>query len=721
MYAQVLLPLRLPFEPTYEVPSDVSVGDYLEVTLSGRRYVGVVSAVDVIPDKPSSVKPVDCLLPQLPSEDAGTVAFWKRMASYYMCSVGEVFKCARPVGRLEDALKDAARKEREKGDAYLKLQIRQSKLYDRLSALDMRAFKKQQQLERAKESTRERYASELLSIRKQMDAVRQEIDSLGRRKDDSVAGTLALELKAFDGSEADAVAASLSERKPLLWKGAPLGVRMVTYADLANRMLARGLSSLILLPETYRTKMMQESLRGYIPEVLLVDGTTSAARMRGVLERIRDGRPYVLVGTRSALLLPHRDLGLAIVDDEHDPSYKQESPAPRYNARDMAVFLLSGSVPVILSSQSPSLETALNVRTGKYGVLPYGGRPNRGLVVDTVAERRKRGMADGIARKLLKELNEAVAAGRQGVVMVPGKGFSPLLKCRDCGELMTCPDCGGYLSVKRNEQRGTLVVWCGHCGKAVPCNGRCPKCGGALEPTGAGLDRVREIVRNFYPRLSIAAIDGDMPEREQDAVLESFAERKVDILVGTQVVQKAFGSDNVGCIGVLEADRWFASDGFRTDERALQLFRRLQDIPAPGGILVLQTKTPERPVFREVDNETFREDDTPADTEEMMLMERRAVGLPPFTRLVDIRIDDQDDFRREAVAGRLRGQLPSGMRLQGPFRKAGKKEENRTHIEAYLPKGKDLAGLKGALMEALDRFLKENRYAGRISVDVDPD
>ena len=731
MYAQVLLPLRLPFEPTYMSPFDLAVGDYVEVPLAGRLYAGVVTAVDVAAQKPDSVRPIERRLPEIPSETPSTMAFWRRMADYYLCTLGEVFKAARPASRLDDLVKDEERKRKKSSDDAFKRQVELSRLIDRRLALEMREIRKEQQLEKAKESTRERYEAELQRIRDDIGAVVDKMNALkvtmrtiAEETDAMTEGPVVLESAPFAGMATGAVYEALvGSSMPVLWEGALPEARTVTYADLAYRMLLDGKSTLILYPETYRTEKMQDALRMRLPDVLLSESGGTAARTRSLLRRIADGRPYVMAGTRSALLLPHRNLGLIIVDGEEDPSYKQESPAPRYNARDMAVLLGSmEGARVLLSSPAPSLESVLNVDAGKYQhvVEMDGGR--RCLVVDTVKERRKRGMADGISRKLLKELNEAVAAGRQGVVMVPGKGYAPLLKCSGCGELQTCPDCGGYLSMRKNEGLNTYSAWCGHCGKTVPVTGRCPSCGAPLVPAGAGLQRVVEIVRAFYPGLRVESIDGDMPEKGQGDILQAFSERRIDILVGTQVVRKAFVSDNIGCIGVLEAERWLYDEGFRADEHGFQLFARLREMTVFGGILVLQTKDADKPVFTGLDSESYREDDEEeaVPLSRRLLDERMAAGYPPFTRMVDIRVDDANGNRLEYLSKELAAAFPAGLRFQGPFKKAGVKEENRMHIEVILPKGRDLSGRKAALKAAVEAFEKNRKYTGHVSVDVDP-
>ena len=721
MYVQVILPLKLPFEPTYEAPDGTRTGDYVRVNLAGKDYIGVVSAT--VTEASRKVKPVMARLPKLPSESSSTLAFWKTMAGYYLCTVGEVFKCARPTARLEDLLKDAERNAKAESDRAFKRQVRLSKLIDKSLALEMRESRKEEQMRKArKDDSRERYVRELDVIRRDIRKVRDEMDSLKARHDGSVDGSLALELKEFTGSEADRISAVLDPCRPAVWRGARMETRMATYAELANRRLQEGKSSLVLLPETYRTKMMQEALKGYIPEVLILDGKSTAAQVRETLKRIRDGRPYVLVGSRSAVLLPHRDLGLVIVDDEHDASYKQESPAPRYNARDMAVLLSAKEVPVLMSSPFPSLETMLNVKAGKYSLVDGGGVPCRCFVVDTPREARKRGMADILSRKLIQEVNEAVAAGRQAVIMVPRKAYSPLLKCPGCKELVTCPDCGGYVFVERTSEG--VVMRCGQCGETVPYTGRCGKCGTELKPVGAGLGRCEEIVRQFYPSLVIESVDGDMSEKEQKGVFDRFSEGNVDVLVGTQVVQKAFGCANIGCIGVLDADRWFTGDDFRADERAVQMLCRLRDMVAPGGCLVLQTKDYSRPAFRELDTEGYyvSEDEEPGRLlVDALLDERAVVGYPPYARVVDVRVTDANAGRRGYLAGLLGDVLRmGGLSVTGPYGKPGAGEEARLHLLVFLKRDRTLGERKDDIRKIAEDFMKERKYEGFVTMDVDP-
>ena len=721
MFIQAILPLKLPFEPTYEASGCVCVGDYVRVPLGKQSYIGVVSAVDTPSAK--GVKPVTGVLSKLPSESPDTVAFWRRMADYYMCTVGEVFKCARPASRLEDTLKEIERNERKASDDAFKRQVRLSALIDRSLTLEMRETRKEEQLAKARtDASRSKYASELDSIRKSIRDIRDEMDALRHPAEKTVGGELALELKEFAGSEAERVSPFLVPGRPAVWTGASMDTRTATYAELANRMLQQGKSSLVLLPETFRTKRMQETLKGFIPEVLVFDGSITSAQQRKVLDRIRDGRPYVLVGSRSAVLLPHSGLGLVIVDDEHDVSYKQESPAPRYNARDMAVLLSGKDVPVLLASPFPSMETVLNVRCGKYAQVGETSAGNRCLVVDTYREMRKRGMADILSRKLIHEVNQAVAAGRRAVVMVPRKAYSPLLRCPECKEAVTCPECGGYLMLERTGNG--LVTRCGSCGKTGPYAGKCDRCGAELRTVGAGLGRCEELIRMYYPELSVATVDGDVPEKEQAALLAGFSEGRVDVLVGTQVVQKAFDCGNIGCIGVLDVDRWFTGMDFRVDERAVQLLGRLRDMVAPCGVLVLQTSDSSRPAMRWLDTEGYyvSEDDEPVGSlPDAMLEERRLASYPPYTRVLDIRVTDFDAVRRKTMVAMMRSRLAKlGLMVIGPFGKPLPGEGTTSHIQVNLPRDQKLGERKRMIRETLDAFEKENKYHGFISVDVDP-
>ena len=411
-YIQVILPLRLEWEPCYcldGVDSSVQVqaGDRVRVVFSGRAYVGVVSAVDIEPDiAPEKISAVKELLPELPAVTPHELEFWRFISEYYLCTIGEVYKAAYPAQKIqsEEIGARSAERRRRLSDAEEALwKARVEKLRARLSAKDGALAKKHTAAVAERlHSEREKIAAELQNALLQLEAISSK----------QLFSKDALPLiKAAKSS----VWPELKPGRPLLFKAAD---RTGEYIAVCSNCLASGHSVVLMVPETALAKELEAGLRGEFEQALLVyHSKETTARRRVIADRIRSGRPYILLGTRSSLFLPFSNLGLIIVDEEQSPFYKSDT-APRLNARDAAVMLAGiHGIPVLLGSEAPSLESEYNAASGKYALRegPVAARPLS--LIDITAEKRKRGMAGCISRALAGECRE----GRVALV----RGFEP--------------------------------------------------------------------------------------------------------------------------------------------------------------------------------------------------------------------------------------------------------------------------------------------------------
>ena len=392
-FIQVIVPLRLEWEPYY-ILEGAAVGDRVQVSFAHREYVGVVSAVNVVPEaaperiqeaKPSGLPPIH------PRE----IAFWRAIADYYLCSVGEVYKAAYPALKQESEA----------------IQLRANeRLHKRLALL-------KEKLQKArKEETRERYAGEIGRLEA---FLRGEKASLEQG---------AVQLSPAQEKAAEAVRKGFLAGKTVLLEGA---CRMEVYLQLAQDTLAQGRSVLYMVPEIGLSQQLEDRITEAFPGVLVYHSARSAAQRRAVADAIREGRPEFVLGTRSALFLPHRNLGLVILDQEHDVSYKQDSPAPRYQARESAI-LLAGihRAQVLLGSSTPSLESLYNAETGKFVKVDLKDNSSIGngpeiLLVNTAAEVRKKGMLGSFSLKLLEQMNHTLEAGKKVLLVCRSKAAEP--------------------------------------------------------------------------------------------------------------------------------------------------------------------------------------------------------------------------------------------------------------------------------------------------------
>lgn len=692
-FIQVILPLRLEWDPCYRLPEGMraEVGSRVRVQFAHKEYVGTVSALDVTPETAvERIQPVLSVEEGLPSVLPEEIRFWKAVADYYLCSVGEVYKAAYPALKREQEAVQAREQER---------------LESRMEVLRAKMDKAR------RDDTRERYADALRALEERLQA--QDVLSLGKD----------VELTPAQDAAAKAIRGAFSRGKTALLEGVTGSGKTEIYLKLARETLLGGKSVLYLVPEIALSRQLEQRIAAVFPDVQVFHSGVSATRRRTVATRVRSGGPYLVLGTRSALFLPHHGLGLIIVDEEHDTSYKQESPAPRYNGRDTAIMLsVIQGAHVLLGSATPSLESLYNTGIGRYEKVDLSERFHHGeeaavQVIDTVAERRKRGMEGDLSRKLIHEIRSTLDAGEQVLVLRARRSYAPTLQCTECGQIPKCPHCHIPLSWHRNPDR----LICHYCGHTEPYTGTCPSCGGALQPIGAGTQRIEEELRSFFPERTIARLDSDTPDGEEAGIIRRFAAGEIDILVGTQIITKGFDFDRLSLVAVIQADSLMGQQDFRADERAFQLlqqFRGRSGRRGKGGEFIIQTREPGHPVYARLQG-----------GEADLLSERRLFGYPPYTRLVHVILRDPNEKRLDFLSRELRNAILAAFldadtppSVVGPYAPVVDRvgDESVRQVRVTFPRNKSLPELKKRLAKALGDFGKERKYTAHISIDVDP-
>ena len=501
------------------------------------------------------------------------------------------------------------------------------------------------------------------------------------------------------------------------------------YIHLIAEVLADGGDVLMLVPEIALTTQLIERMERifgsrvtpYHSKLTDRKRTETYLRLNG-----SSGGEFV-VGVRSSLFLPLRHLRLIVVDEEHDASYKQADPAPRYGARDCAVVLarLCGG-RAVLGSATPSLETWLNAESGKYGraVLAerYGGAQPPQIVVSDTLRAVKRGERRIHFNKLLLDrMEETLARGGQVMLFQNRRGFAPYVECRECGWTARCPDCNVTLTLHKGS--GRLVChYCGHT-EAVPA--KCPSCETTdAVPMGFGTEKVEEEIARLFPEARVARLDRDAAasERAFRAVVSGFENREYDILVGTQMITKGFDFGGVTLVGILNADNLLNNPDFRAGERAFQLMTQVAGRAgrrAGGGTVVIQTAEPQHPVIRQV---------AAGDYEGMareQLGERAQFFYPPYARLVSLTLRHRDPAllrgAAEALAAGLRARF--GRRVLGPLAPPVDRIRGE-HLAGLLLKveaGASFARARKLLAEHLASFAKTPEFKSvAVAVNVDP-
>jgi primosomal protein N' (replication factor Y) (superfamily II helicase) len=493
-----------------------------------------------------------------------------------------------------------------------------------------------------------------------------------------------------------------------------------TYFAALAAALAGGRQVLVLLPEIALSAQWLGRFRerfGVLPPQWHSD--IGAAERRDTWRGVATGRVRVVVGARSALFLPFPELGLIIVDEEHDPSYKQEDGVI-YQARDMAVLRASlTQIPIVLVSATPSLETVVNVTRGRYQrvALPRRHAAAELPTVQLVDMRRER-IESGrfLSPPLVAELAATLAAGEQALLFLNRRGYAPLTLCRACGHRFQCPSCTAWLV----EHRFTGRLLCHHCGHAEPVPACCPEClvAGALVPCGPGVERLLEEVTARFPATRAALMVSDLMQGPRAAaeLAQAMTERRYDLLIGTQIVAKGHHFPMLTLVGVVDADLGLTGGDLRAAERTYQLLQQVGGRAGRAehkGRVLIQTFMPDQPVMKALaagDRDRFLEAEAAA---------RRQAGLPPFGRLAALIVSAADaetaDFAARALS-RAAPQLP-GVTVLGPAPAPLAVLRGR-HRRRFLVK----AGREVRLQAVLRDWLSRVRVQGsvRVQVDIDP-
>jgi primosomal protein N' (replication factor Y) len=493
-----------------------------------------------------------------------------------------------------------------------------------------------------------------------------------------------------------------------------------TYFAALAQALAAGKQVLVLLPEIALGAQWLGRFRerfGVFPTQWHSD--IGPAERRDTWRAVASGRARVVVGARSALFLPFLELGLIIVDEEHDPSYKQEDGVC-YQARDMAVLRASAAeIPIILVSATPSLETVVNVSRGRYARVALPRRHAAAelpavRLVDLRRERVERGRF--LAPPLVAELAATFEAGEQALLFLNRRGYAPLTLCRACGHRFQCPSCTAWLV----EHRFTGRLLCHHCGHAEAVPACCPEClaAGALVACGPGVERLLEEVTQRFPGARAALMVSDLLSGPRAAaeLAQAMTERRYDVLIGTQIVAKGHHFPMLTLVGVIDADLGLSGGDLRAAERTYQLLHQVGGRAGRAerkGRVLIQTYMPDQPVMKALasgDRDRFLEAEAAA---------RRHAGLPPFGRLAALIVSAGDaescDFTARALS-RAAPQLP-GIAVLGPAPAPLAVLRGR-HRRRFLVKATRGVKLQAVLRDWLSRV----RLAGaaRVQVDIDP-
>ena len=716
---QVALPARLRQVFDYLPPPGAMPrpGTRVEVPLGRQRKVGFVVASGEGSDLPAQrLKRAFAALDDEPLWDAATFGLLCWAAGYYHHPLGEVLAAALPA-----ALRDGAA-----ATAEVTLWQLSARGVEALSPPPARFGKRQRQLvERLRQGPVA--ASELLALGLG-DALRNLagrgwLESFGAPPPPPPAGSgtrAAPTLTPAQLTARTAITESLGGFAAWLLRGVTGSGKTEVYLDVIERVLAQGRSALVLVPEIALTPQLVARFRDRlpVPVVTLHSSMTDSERL-AAWRAARSGQAPVVIGTRSAVFAPLPDIGLLVVDEEHDPSYKQQEGF-HYSARDLAVARARRhGIPVVLGSATPSLESLANVAAGRYRRLDLPERAGRaGKPRIGVVDLRLHAARDGLAQPVLAAIERHLAARGQVLVYLNRRGYAPTLYCTGCGWVAPCPACDARLTV--HMKRARLV--CHHCGADAPMPYACPQCGAEVRPVGQGTERVEQALQEVFPGVALVRLDRDAIKRRGDIerALEEVASGRARILLGTQMLTKGHDYPDVTLVAILNADQGLFGADFRASERLAQQIVQVSGRAGRGdrpGEVLIQSAFPENPLLTSLVTEGYEGFAMHA------LAEREAAGWPPYSRLALLRADGPE--RREVFdfLDRAAGEaasLAAGVRVLGPAAAAMERRASRYRAQLLLE-----SPTRGPLQHMLDVWLP--RVAAlkaprrlRWSVDVDP-
>lgn len=793
-YISVILPLKLEWEPCY-MSAQAQVGDRVRVKFAFHEYVGVVSGTDIQPEiDPGRIQDIISIEHGLERILPEEIAFWREIAGYYLCTVGEVYKAAYPAMKV--SLEEA------RAAAEQKVAQRREKLLDAMRAkvrkIEERLKKKQELLDRSKAGTKagEKHAADFKKISGDLDTAVRALEEAERNSLVQMTGKAGMltgkpetqtgyegrcdgqeghlwdissdpELSPAQTKAYDDIRKGFEAGKPVLLHGVTGSGKTEIYIKLAKETLRQGRNVLYLVPEIALSRQLEERLREHFGETLLVfHSGESAVSRRSTAERIRESavsekstdkrireaadkqsmthesagessHGYVVLGTRSSLFLPHHDLSLIIIDEEHDSSYKQDSPAPRYNGRDAALMLASihtrlngKTCRTLLGSATPSLEELYNCQVGRHEMVRlteryHGAQDTEIEIIDTKAERRKNGMVGNFSRKLLTRIEDAVKSGDQVMILRSRRAWSPVLQCESCGEIAKCPHCNVSLSLHASIEspKNSGLMVCHYCGFKKPYHQSCSSCRGNLKPLGAGTQKIEEEIQQLMPYARVARLDSDSAQNKsyESRIIKDFAKGEIDILVGTQMVTKGFDFSGVSVVAVIAADSLLGMQDFRADEKAAQLLEQFKGRCGrrqKKGLFIIQTSQPGHPVYQSLVSGQSHDYTT------ILMQERKDFIFPPYARIIEITIRDTDEKRADAMAGKLVGTLAATGHGQatGPYSPSVSKiaDQHIRSLRISLRKDRSLRYAKNMIWSTVRNFEKDCKYDGHIVLNVDP-
>lgn len=811
LFVDVLLPLNLDNTFTYRVPQELNeevvIGKRVTVPFGKKKVMaGIIFDIKETPPERYEAKYLFDVVDNEPIVTEKQLTFWKWVAHYYLCSIGQVYNAAMPAGlKLEatstllldpdldmdnvtldekesiilEALRSSTTLTIEqtasligtphvhkyirslymKGCVLMKEDVTESfkpktvnvmsihphykdddHLHGLMDQLEKRAPKQLEALmwmisnvgidgevERSILNKNEITANTIRSLLTK-EVLLQESKIISRLNfADNVQEPEALE--GFQEEAYGSIRTSMDEGKPVLLHGITGSGKTHIYAHLIYQALNSGRQVLYMLPEIALTSQLIDRLEKYFGDRMVVSHSKFSKNERvEVYQRIRGGEATLIVGTRSTIFIPFESLGLIIVDEEHENSFKQHEPAPRFHARDTALYLASRHhIPIVLGSATPAIESYFNAQQGKFALVELNQRFDHAIlpsieVVD-MREQKKQKRNKGIfSDTLIDAISSAVEAGKQTILFQNKKGYVPVLECNVCSWTPKCRNCDISLTYYKFQNN----MRCHYCGYTESVVHQCAACGNhGIELIGYGTERIEDELKLYLPDIRIGRLDYNTTRHKNahKKLIRSFDQGELDVLIGTQMIAKGLDFENVSTVGILNADHLINFPDFRANERTFQLLTQVAGRAgrrAEQGKVYIQTSKPDHPVILQIVEQDYRA------MYGSEIAEREQFGYPPFTRLVKITMKHKDALQLYKLGQQAQIHLQQifGSAILGPEKPHVSKIRNLYLLNFVLKMTNDGATIRSEklrLLRAINELRSNKDFSTvRIVLDVDP-
>lgn len=700
LYADLILPVPLDQTFTYVIPDHlegmVQVGQRVAAPFGKSHvYMGIIVALTPHrPDTQYELKAIQSILPGGPVIRSHQYPFWQWLAHYYICPIGDVMKAALP--SLLKPEEGKAGTVREDFKAKTRTMVRIVLQDDLKAAFDSLQRSRQQQtlfmklldmshaMQKAEPDPVPK--EELMKAAGVSAAIFAEVRKKG------LLSTFEAEVSRLDGAESQMpapgqegqlhvlspaqqtayrqICQSLRDHQVTLLHGVTSSGKTEIYMHLIQEVISQGRQALMMVPEIALTTQLCQRLRLVFGSQMLVYHSKLSDEERVEIwlrmvgkDASNERQPRLILGVRSSIFLPFEQLGLIIVDEEHEPSYKQQDPAPRYHGRDSAIVLAARhGAKVVLGSATPSLESLWLAQQGKYGLVSLTER-HAGVSLPSIKLAEMNGQL--FTPTLLKQIGQTLSARQQAIIFQNRRGYAQQVECTACGWTPRCPRCDVSLTYHKRSRQ----LECHYCGHHTPWPHVCPLCHNQqLDNQGYGTERIEETLRQEFPAARTLRMDTDTTStrRSYERIIDDFEQHRADVLIGTQMVTKGLDFAAVQTVGILNADTLMNIPDFRAHERAYQLMEQVAGRAGrrkgQEGEVIIQCHNPRHPLLLQVLHHDYMQ------MAATQLQDRQRFGYPPFTRLIMIYMKGRYEDRLEALMAQYAAQMryTFGDRVLGP-------------------------------------------------------